>query len=386
MRRRFAKFPSLLRRWLACGTTRDPFLLKRIHGTTGITSIQSHGFSNPLFTLPPAIHTLSFSVGNLCERLALADDGSVVKRKVLCLTGAADHDVDGRHAADALQLPLREAARERGRARRDVRRGNAPAARVEDGRVVRTPRPVPEEPGHWLLGSARKIARAPHRFMRETAERHGGIAQFRVLRRRIVVILQPEMARQVPRRLERCAHGLHNRNLGIVSGDGLLSTEGEEWRTRRRQVQPAFRRECLERLVPVVAASVDPILGEWERRRASGKPVPLSADMLRLTMRAMGRMLLSADIPEDQGARIGVILRDGLMLLRKRNTSLWPAPMWLPTPANRRLLRYRDELTEFVETHLLARENGGASGVARHSGAAAGGPIRTPASRSPGRI
>ena len=161
---------------------------------------------------------------------------------------------------------------------------------------------------------------------------------------------------------ERYARGVHNRNLGIVSGEGLLSTEGEEWRTRRRQVQPAFRRECLERLVPVVAASVDPILQEWERRRGSGKPVPLGADMLRLTMRAMGRMLLSADIPEDQGARIGVILRDGLMLLRKRNTSLWAAPMWLPTPANRRLLGYRDELTEFVEAHLRARENGGASG------------------------
>jgi pyruvate/2-oxoglutarate dehydrogenase complex dihydrolipoamide acyltransferase (E2) component len=99
MRRRFAKFPAPVRRWLAWRTMRDPFLLKRIHGSTGITSIQSHGFSNPLYTLPPAIHTLSFSVGNLCERLALADDGSVVKRKVLCLTGAADHDV-----MDGMQL------------------------------------------------------------------------------------------------------------------------------------------------------------------------------------------------------------------------------------------------------------------------------------------
>jgi hypothetical protein len=99
MRRRFARLPAIARRWLAWRTTRNPFLLKRIHGTTGITSIQSHGFSNPLFTLPPAIHTLSFSVGNLCERLALSEDGQVVRRKVLCLTGAADHDV-----MDGMQL------------------------------------------------------------------------------------------------------------------------------------------------------------------------------------------------------------------------------------------------------------------------------------------
>jgi hypothetical protein len=93
MRRRFARLPALVRRWISWRATRDPFLLKRIHGTTGITSIQSHGFNIPLFTLPPAIHTLSFSIGNLCERLALAEDGTVVRRKVICVTGAADHDV-----------------------------------------------------------------------------------------------------------------------------------------------------------------------------------------------------------------------------------------------------------------------------------------------------
>ncbi len=200
--------------------------------------------------------------------------------------------------------------------------------------------------------------------MLETAARHGGIAQFRVLQRRVIVISDPELAQQaLLAGWERYARGAHNRNLGIVSGEGLLSTEGETWRKRRRQVQPAFRRECLERLVPVVAGAVDSTLAEWERLRQAGKPIPLGADMLRLAMRAMGRMLLSADIPPEQGERIGVILRDGLMLLRRRNTSPFPAPMWLPTSANRRLLRYRDELNRFVEGHLREREDGRMSGA-----------------------
>jgi cytochrome P450 len=83
--------------------------------------------------------------------------------------------------------------------------------------------------------------------------------------------------------------------------------------------------------------------------------------MLRLAMRAMGRMLLSADISPEQGSRIGAILRDGLMLLRRRNTSPFPAPLWLPTSANRRLLAYRDELTTFVEAHLDRRSRGESS-------------------------
>lgn len=191
--------------------------------------------------------------------------------------------------------------------------------------------------------------------MMESAAQHGGIAQFRVLRRRVIVISDPELAQLVlVARWERYQRGRQNRNLGIVSGGGLLSTEGEIWVKRRRQIQPAFRRECLERLVPVVAGCVERLLGEWQ----GSASIPLGADMQRLTMSAMGRMLLSIEIPPAQAARIGEILRDGLMLLRRRNTSPFVAPMWAPTPANRRLLRYRDELAAFVEPHIRAREAG----------------------------
>jgi enediyne biosynthesis protein E7 len=227
---------------------------------------------------------------------------------------------------------------------------------------VPAPRPVPEAEGHWLLGNARELARAPHRFMTAAAARHGGIVQLRLLRRRVVVVSDPELAQQVlVSRWERYQRGTHNRNLGILGGEGLLSTEGEGWRKRRRQVQPAFRRECLERLVPAVTTAVDGVLASWERARVAGKAVPLGADMLRLAMSAMGRMLLSAEIPEAQGARLGVILHDALMLLRRRNTTIWPAPLWLPTPANRRLRGYRDELTRFAESHIRGRETAAAS-------------------------
>lgn len=184
-----------------------------------------------------------------------------------------------------------------------------------------------------------------------------------MLRRRVVVTSDPELVQQVlVSRWERYERGAHNRNLGILGGDGLLSSESPAWLKRRRQIQPAFRRECFERLVPVVGDCVRQTLEEWERARKLGKAVSLGADMLRLAMVAMGRMLLSVDIPLATGARIEVILRDGLLLLRRRNTSVWPAPLWLPTPSNRRLLHYRDELTAFVEEHVRRRESSHASG------------------------
>ena len=194
--------------------------------------------------------------------------------------------------------------------------------------------------------------------MLETADRHGGIAQFRLLRRRVVVISDPELAQQVlVSRWERYQRGAQNRNLGILGGDGLLSTEGPVWLKRRRQVQPAFRRERFAELVPVVSDCVRRMLDDWERERGAGRPIALGGEMLRLAMSAIGRMLFSIEIPRATGDRIGVILRDGLLLLRRRNTAPWPPPLWLPTRSNRRLGQYRLELAAFVEDQLRERES-----------------------------
>jgi cytochrome P450 len=198
--------------------------------------------------------------------------------------------------------------------------------------------------------------------MADLALRHNGVARFRVLHRHVIVVSDPELAQQVlVGRWERYERGLHNRNLAILGGDGLLSTDGDAWVKRRRQLQPIFRSECFERLVPVVRGCVDQLLEGWERHRERGQPAPLVADMLRLTMSAMGRMLLSVEISDAEGARLGANLRDSLMLLRRRNTSLLVAPMWCPTPANRRLRRYAAELTEFVERHIQERQTSGQS-------------------------
>jgi hypothetical protein len=93
MRRRAAKLPAFARRWISRRVQRDPFLFKQLHGTIGLTNIQSHGFTNPMFALPPAIHTFGFAIGNTAERLKLDENGKVTVRKVMCIGSAADHDV-----------------------------------------------------------------------------------------------------------------------------------------------------------------------------------------------------------------------------------------------------------------------------------------------------
>ena len=93
MRRRAARLPAFARRWISRRVQRDPFLFKQLNGTIGLTNVQSHGFTNPMYALPPAIHTFGFAIGNTAERLKLDENGKVTARKVMCIGSAADHDI-----------------------------------------------------------------------------------------------------------------------------------------------------------------------------------------------------------------------------------------------------------------------------------------------------
>src|SRR5271165_2887027 len=100
LRRKFAKLPGVARNLVSWRAQRDPFLFKRLHGTVILTNVQSHGFTNAAAVVGPTVHTLSLAIGTITDRLKLNARGEIVNRKMLMLSGAADHDIiDGMVAA-----------------------------------------------------------------------------------------------------------------------------------------------------------------------------------------------------------------------------------------------------------------------------------------------
>lgn len=95
-RRKLAHSPYFLRRVWAWQCKRNPYWLKRTSGTMLVTNVQSKTAVNPMFAVAGTVHTTSVAIGNITPRLQLNSAGKVVSRKMLCLSGAADHDiVDG---------------------------------------------------------------------------------------------------------------------------------------------------------------------------------------------------------------------------------------------------------------------------------------------------
>lgn len=214
-------------------------------------------------------------------------------------------------------------------------------------------RVLPRAEEHWLLGSAAAFAAAPHLFPAQAAQRQGGIAGFRVLNKPFAAIADPVHVNEVMVvRHRQYPRSYHYEN--PIVGQGLLSTDGEPWLKRRRQVQPAFRRETLRHLVAVGNEACDRIFAKWDEQRLAG-PIDLTGEMQQLALSIIGHALLSVEVGWSNAERFARAVRDGLRLLRRRNTSIVRFPAWLPTPLNRSLERTRQVLDGYLRPIIAAR-------------------------------
>lgn len=199
------------------------------------------------------------------------------------------------------------------------------------------------------LGSARAFAAAPHRFPAEIGHRNGGLACFRVLHKRLLAVTDPALVEQVlVTRQERYQRSFHYDNMQLVLGKGLLSTDGDEWQARRKSIAPLFRAERLRRVAEAGASAALACVARWETARRRGETVPLVAHMRRLTMAVIQQVLLGSELSDAAALRFSEAVQESMRLVRRRNTSIWNPPPWMPTPHNRRL----HETRRILETYL----------------------------------
>lgn len=202
------------------------------------------------------------------------------------------------------------------------------------------------------MGSARQLAREPHRFIKDIALRNNGICAFRAFHRRMVAVADPELAQELlVKKWQRFTRTQQSLNIGII-GRGLLALSGDEWLERRRLAQTAFTKGVLGGVAQASADATKSLCASWDAEQEQFGSVNLEAGMLRLSMAVIARMLLSDDITPTTADQAGHTLRRGLQLILKRNTAIWSPPLWLPTRGNRALLQVRRELTDFISDSL----------------------------------
>ena len=208
---------------------------------------------------------------------------------------------------------------------------------------------APGPPGHRLLGHLPEFRRDVLGFMLASAARHGDVVRFRLGPQVVHLLNHPDYVRHVLQSQQQ-NYDKQTRSAAFiksVTGDSLLTSNGEFWQRQRRLAQPAFHRHHLAGYARQMTRATADLLQTWQRRTPPEAPLDMAREMMRLTYTIVGRTLFSTEV----GADADTLERAMAVILphtfgRLGNIFNWPD--WVPTPANRRFQRALASVNEVV--------------------------------------
>ena len=130
------------------------------------------------------------------------------------------------------------------------------------------------------------------------------------------------------------------RALKGLMGYNLFSADGDVWRVLRKATQPAFHMQRISAYLDTMVDYTEAMLETW----ADHDTLDMASAMMDLTLGITTKTLFDMDVRDNTA---GQAIIEFLDLFNQRITSPLPLPMWLPTPANRRmraLLKQFDKL------------------------------------------
>lgn len=130
-----------------------------------------------------------------------------------------------------------------------------------------------------------------------------------------------------------------------VMGDGLLTSDGDQWRRQRSAMQPLFQARRLAGLVTVMAEEAEKFVVRLGESADSG-PVDIRDEMTGLALGVLGRSLLNADLGAFEIAESLEVIQDQALF---EVMSLGAVPLWVPLPRQLRFRRAKKDLQEIVD-------------------------------------
>lgn len=193
----------------------------------------------------------------------------------------------------------------------------------------------PGPKGRFLLGNARELASDWMGFLTSCSRKYGDAVYFRFFNVPICLLSHPDYIEQVL--VTKQSNFVKSRDYRVlvrVMGEGLLTAEGEAWRTQRRLVQPAFHHENIVQYGKVMVDCTTQILDGWK----DGESRDIHTDMTHLTLEIVTQSLFGTSILEKAPD-----VAEGLRFMMEEFT--WHAnlsfvlPEFMPLPVGLRLRR-----------------------------------------------
>jgi cytochrome P450 len=190
------------------------------------------------------------------------------------------------------------------------------------------------------LGMFAEYRRNPFGFMVDNASKYGAIYAARFFAHETVFVNSPELAWKilVEHRKEFWKGDSLSRNRDLL-GEGLLTSDGETWTRERREAQPYFLKERLEKYSQIANVRANECVSKW-----GDGPIHLYEEMVALTVQVVGEALLGTVISSKvEPRRLSKIFEAVLAYNMQHLTHFWSD---IPGVHSKITKQYREALAE----------------------------------------
>ncbi len=212
------------------------------------------------------------------------------------------------------------------------------------------PGPRSRYPGAHLLA----FSRDPLGSVTRVAREYGDIAHGTLGRTHLYLLNHPNYIKDVLVTYHRRFTGLAFEAGKRLTGEGLLSAQGEAHRRQRQLVQPAFHRDRL----PAYGAAMVAHAQRWRDGQHDGAALAIRAEMRRLTLGIIGETMFGAT-DGTAADEVRELIDSGMALFGPLTFFFARFMERLPLPAARRFVAARERLDARVYRMLHERRESG---------------------------
>ncbi len=223
--------------------------------------------------------------------------------------------------------------------------------------------PPPPGPGaRPNIDELRILQQGPHEFILAVARQYGGIVRYPVGPLPVYLVTEPDYVRHVlvDNNKGYSKATFQYKLLSSITGQGLLTSDGDFWLKQRRLAQPAFHRQHVAGFTQIMADAIQTMLARWDGFARRGEPIDVAAEMMYVSLQIVAKAMFNAELSSqtDNLAQATLTVLDHIMA-RARTFGL--TPTFLPTAANRRYWRSMKVLDDAVNQTIAERRAAGPS-------------------------
>ena len=111
------------------------------------------------------------------------------------------------------------------------------------------------------------------------------------------------------------------KSVGLLVGNGLFTNEGNAWHRQRQLAQPAFHRQYVSLLCPLMVQGAEAFVRE--QQESVGRPIDMVRGMMKVGMRIASTTLFSTDISGDADS-VGKAYRTAFAHISRQMNSMQP--------------------------------------------------------------